>query len=103
MTDYRDPNDPFYRNAVDEAPQDKNNRGGIIAGVLFLLIVAGLALGVGHEPGQVASNDATPSATPSLSEDLCFGHKLKKEQAYVGDECEEGNWCGTGAGEAGDD
>ena len=31
MTDYRDPNDPFYRNAVDEAPQDKNNRGGIIA------------------------------------------------------------------------
>ena len=30
MTDYRDPNDPFYRNAVDEAPQDKNNRGGII-------------------------------------------------------------------------
>jgi hypothetical protein len=24
----------------------------------------------------------------SLSEDLCFGHKLKKEQAYVGDECE---------------
>ena len=31
MTDYRDPNNPFYRNAVDEAPQDKNNRGGIIA------------------------------------------------------------------------
>jgi hypothetical protein len=64
MTDYRDPNDPFYRNAVDEAPQDKNNRGGIIAGVLFLLIVAGLALGVGHEPGQVASNDATPATPP---------------------------------------
>jgi hypothetical protein len=64
MTDYRDPNDPFYRNAVDEAPQDKNNRGGIIAGVLFLLIVAGLALGVDHKPGQVASNDATPATPP---------------------------------------
>jgi hypothetical protein len=64
MTDYRDPNDPFYRNAPDEPPEDKNNRWGIIAGVLFLVIVAGLALGVGHKPGQVASNDATLSVTP---------------------------------------
>lgn len=65
MTDHRDPNDPFYRKTADEAPQDKNNRWGVIAGVLFLMVVAGLALGVGHKPGQVASNDATPSATPS--------------------------------------
>jgi hypothetical protein len=46
---YRNPNDPFYRNAPDDAPEDKNNRWGVIVGVLFLVIVAGLALGVGHK------------------------------------------------------
>ncbi len=37
-----------------------------------------------------------------MSENLCFGHKLKKEQAYVGDECEEGRWewWSIGAGKA---
>jgi hypothetical protein len=64
MTDYRDRNDPFYRNTADEPPEDKNNRWGVIVGVLFLVIVAGLALGVGHKPGQVASNDTNPAATP---------------------------------------
>jgi hypothetical protein len=63
MTDYRNPNDPFYRNAPDDPPEDKNNRWGVIVGVLFLVIVAGLALGVGHKPGQVASNDTNSPAT----------------------------------------
>jgi hypothetical protein len=64
MTDYRDPNDPFYRNTADEPPEDKSSRWGVTAGFLFLVIAAGLALGVGHKPGQVASNDINPASTP---------------------------------------
>jgi hypothetical protein len=60
---YRNPNDPFYRNAPDDPPEDKN-RWGVIVSVLFLVIVAGLALGVGHKPGQV-SNDTSPATLPS--------------------------------------
>jgi hypothetical protein len=67
MTDYRDSNDPFYRNTADEPPEDKNNRWGVIAGVLFLVIVAGLALGVGHKPSQGGSIDTNPTATPPLT------------------------------------
>ena len=62
MTDHRDPTDPFYRKESDEAAQDKNNRWGVIAGILFLVVVAALAVGVGHKSGQVASNDTSPPA-----------------------------------------
>jgi len=62
MTEYRDPSDPFNRKSSDEAPQDKNNRWGIIAGIIFLVVVAALAIGVGHKSGQVAANDPNPPA-----------------------------------------
>jgi hypothetical protein len=60
MTDPRDPNDPVYRNTADESLEDKSNRWGVIVGVMFLMIVAGVALGVGHKPGQLGSNDTKP-------------------------------------------
>jgi hypothetical protein len=64
MTDPRYPNDPVYRNTADESLEEKSNRWGVIVGVVFLMIVAGVALGVGHKPGQLGSNDTKPPATP---------------------------------------
>jgi hypothetical protein len=63
MTEYRDPRDAFNRKTSDEAPEDSNNRWSIIAGILFLVVVAALALGVGHKSGQVASTDINPPTT----------------------------------------
>ena len=61
MSDYRDPNDPIY----GYEPADRTGSWGWIAGAtgLVIILVLGLALGVGHEPTRVASNNATPSQT----------------------------------------
>jgi hypothetical protein len=60
MSDYRDPDDPMY----GYEPADRTGMSwGWIAGAVFLVIVLAAALGVGHEPTRVASNNATPPQT----------------------------------------
>jgi hypothetical protein len=64
MSDYRDPNDPTYRNTGYEPAERSTGTGwGGIAGAMFLVIVLALAFGVGHEPSRVASNSASPPET----------------------------------------
>jgi hypothetical protein len=61
MSDYRDPNDPMYRNiGYEPAERGTGTSWGWIAGAMFLLIVLALAFGVGHEPSRVATNNASP-------------------------------------------
>jgi hypothetical protein len=69
MSDYRNSNDPLYRD-----PNDPSMRGsgyepaapttgapwGWIAAAVFVVIVLGIAFGVGHEPSRLASNEAVP-------------------------------------------
>ena len=56
MSDYRDPNDPMYGNRGYEPADRTGTSWGWIAGAVFLVIVLGLAFGVGHEPSRVASS-----------------------------------------------
>lgn len=63
MSDYRDPNDPMYGNTGYEPADRTGTSWGWIAGAVFLVIVLGLAFGVGHEPSRVASNNTTPPQT----------------------------------------
>jgi hypothetical protein len=76
MSDYRDPNDPMYRNTgYEPAERTTGTSWGWIAGAAFLVVVLALAFGVGHEPSRVASNNASPpemgvpapSALPGLT------------------------------------
>jgi hypothetical protein len=75
MSDYRDPNDPMFRNAgYEPAERNSGTSWGWIAGAVFLVIVLALAFGVGHEPSRVASNAPPPetsapppSALPGLT------------------------------------
>jgi hypothetical protein len=64
MSDYRDPNDPMYRNTgYEPAGRGTGINWGWIAGAMFLVIVLALAFGVGHEPSRVASNNPPPPQT----------------------------------------
>jgi hypothetical protein len=47
MTEYRGLGDPFNRE-TNEPVQEKRNRWDIIAEILFLVVVAALAIGVGQ-------------------------------------------------------
>ena len=70
MADFRDPNDQFYGNSGYEPSNDKGTRWGWIVGAAFLVVVLGLAFGVGHQPTRVASNDNinSPITTPARPE-----------------------------------
>ena len=60
MSDYRDPSDPMY------GYEPAGGIWGWLTGCAVFLVVIlglGLALGVGHEPTRVASNNATPPQT----------------------------------------
>jgi hypothetical protein len=76
MTDYRDPNDPFYANPTDPlAPNTayeptrprSNARWGWLAAAVFLVIVLALAFGTGHEPSRTASNELASSAATRMA------------------------------------
>jgi hypothetical protein len=58
MSDYRDPNDPMY----GYEPAYRTGSWGWIAGAtgLVIILVLGLAFGVGHGPTRVASNNVMP-------------------------------------------
>ncbi len=67
MSDFRDPNDPTWRNAA----YDPNARGygstwGWVIGALFVLVVLVIAFGTKHEPNQTASNDVNPPASTRM-------------------------------------
>jgi hypothetical protein len=69
MSDFRDPNEQFFGNSGYGPPS--GNGWGWIVGAVFLVVVLGLAFGIGHQPTRVASNDVgnspitTPAAPPS--------------------------------------
>jgi hypothetical protein len=55
--------DPFYRTEPDDAPEDASIRYSVIAGILYLVIVAVVALIVGHKSVQLATTDTNPPVT----------------------------------------
>jgi hypothetical protein len=68
MSDYRDPNDPTWRNAA----YDPNARGysstwGWVIGALFVLVVLVIAFGTKHESTQTASNAGSPPAATRMA------------------------------------
>jgi len=73
MPDYRNPNDPFYRDelnrdlAVESSTRTSNATWGWIAGALFLVVILAIAFGIGHEPTMTASNDMAPPASTQMA------------------------------------
>jgi hypothetical protein len=60
--------DPFYRAEPDAAPEDASIRYSVIAGILYLVIVAVVALIAGHNSAQVVTTDSNPpAAAPSTA------------------------------------
>jgi len=55
--------DPFYRADPDDAPEDASIRYSVIAGILYLVIVAVVELIVGHKSAQLATTDTNPPVT----------------------------------------
>jgi len=69
MSDYNNPNDPSRR----DSPYDLNARSGNvasgwIAGAVFLVIVLGLAFGIGHMPNHGNSNTVANNAPPPATQ-----------------------------------
>jgi hypothetical protein len=66
MSDYRNPDDP----SRPDSPYDLNGRtgnaaSGWIAGGVFLVIIIGLAFGVGHMPNHGNDTPATDTSAPA--------------------------------------
>jgi hypothetical protein len=59
--------DPFYRAEPDDAPEDASIRYSVIAGILYLVIVAVVALIAGHKSAQVATIDSNPPVTTTTT------------------------------------
>ena len=57
--------DPFYRAEPDAVPEDASLRYSVTAGVLYLAIVAVVALVAGHKSAQVATSDTNPPSPPA--------------------------------------
>jgi hypothetical protein len=55
--------DPFFRAEPDLDAEDASIRYSVVAGVLYLVIIAVIALVAGHNSAQVAITDANPPAT----------------------------------------
>jgi len=63
--DYRNPEDPFWRDAkMDPEAGAANAAWGWIAAAMFLVVILAAAFGIGHRPGQNAINTASDVATP---------------------------------------
>ena len=83
MSDYRDPNDPMY----GYEPADRTGIWGWIAGAagLVIILVLGLALGVGHGPTRVASNNVTPPQTTAPGTHPAMPRSLPAK--FLGKQC----------------
>jgi hypothetical protein len=68
MSDYRDPNDPMWRNSSYD-PEARSQRAawGWIAAAVFLIVALAVAFGVRHEPNQRAAANTAPPATTGLA------------------------------------
>jgi len=69
MSDYRNPNDPSWH----DSPYDLNARAGNatsgwIAGGVFLVIIVGLAFGIGHMPNHGNHDTVTNSIPPPATQ-----------------------------------
>jgi len=67
--DYRDDNDPLRRDASYSADtRAVNAMWGWVAAAVFLVVVLGVAFGIGHRADQMntASNDTTPPAVTHM-------------------------------------
>ena len=69
MSDYNNPNDPSRR----DSPYDLNARSGNvasgwIAGAVFLVIILGLAFGIGHMPNHGNSNTVANNTPPAATQ-----------------------------------
>jgi cell division protein FtsN len=67
--DHRDPTDPVRREPPVRDARAMNAMFGWIAAGVFLVVVLGVAFGIGHRPSQfhTASNDATPPAATHMA------------------------------------
>jgi hypothetical protein len=63
--DYRNPEDPFRRDAAyDPNVRSGNSAWGWVAAAVFVAIVLAVVFGMGHQPGQNGTNTATNEARP---------------------------------------
>jgi hypothetical protein len=66
MSDYRNPDDPMWRNAsYDPQARIETAAWGWIAAAVFLVVVLAVAFGVQHEPSQ-----RTAATTPPVANGL---------------------------------
>jgi hypothetical protein len=74
MSDYRNPNEPTFRNAGDPIRPDtsyepnlrRTNAGwGWAAGAVFVVIVLAVVFGVGHAPNQAGHDRVANNAPPA--------------------------------------
>lgn len=68
MSDYRNPNDPSWRDTpYDPNVRPANTAWGWIAGAVFLVVVLAIVFGIGHSPNagnnRVAVNSPPPAST----------------------------------------
>jgi hypothetical protein len=74
MSDYRNLNDPSRRDSpYDLNARTRNAASGWIAGGVLLLILIGLAFGVGHMPNQGNSNTVANNTPPPATESTPSG------------------------------
>ncbi len=64
MSDYRDPNDPMWRNTTyDPDTRGSGTSWGWIAAALFLVVVLAIVFGVKHEPNQQTASNEPPASS----------------------------------------
>jgi hypothetical protein len=68
MSDFRNPNDPLWRDtSYDSGTPSYGSAGAWIAGAAVVVVVLLIAFGVRHEPSQIASNDIAPPAATRMA------------------------------------
>jgi len=68
MSDYRDPNDPMWRDTgYEPAAGNTGSIWGWIAGAVFLAVVLLIVFSAQREPTRTASNDVTPPASTRMA------------------------------------
>jgi hypothetical protein len=66
--DYRNPEDPFQRDAAyDPNARSGNSAWGWVAAAVFVAIVLAVVFGMGHQPGQNGTNTAANETRPPAS------------------------------------
>jgi hypothetical protein len=66
MSDYRDPNDPMWRNTSFEPQVNRYGYGWVAGAAVFLVVVLAVAFGIRNGTIHTASNDVMPPAVTHL-------------------------------------